>query len=156
VHSLQYHLIITLSLADRRDWRDTRGKWPLARNPVRSWWHCHTSLKLFWPQPMDPWTTGSQLRGDMWSACRISSRYWLSRPELSLQISSYINSSQCWVTMIPYSDQKIFPTKNWTSAASHSTSSKEYALNCVTKGIYGKNCNKQYTSIENSLFIPCF
>ena len=31
---------------------DTRGKWHLARNPDRSWWHRHTSLKLFWPQHM--------------------------------------------------------------------------------------------------------
>ena len=22
-------------------------------NPDRSWWHHHTSLKLFWPHPMD-------------------------------------------------------------------------------------------------------
>ena len=43
------------------DWRDTRGKWPLFRNPDRSWWHRHTSLKLFWPQPMAPWTTGQKL-----------------------------------------------------------------------------------------------
>ena len=27
--------------------RDTRGKWPFSRNPNRSWWHRHTSLKLF-------------------------------------------------------------------------------------------------------------
>ena len=35
-----------LSLADTQNWRDTRGKWPLARNPDRSWWHHHTRLKL--------------------------------------------------------------------------------------------------------------
>ena len=35
----------------RSDWRDTRGKWPFARNPEKSWWHRHTSLKRFWPQP---------------------------------------------------------------------------------------------------------
>ena len=29
---------------------DTLGKWPMARNPDRSWWHHHTSLKLFWSQ----------------------------------------------------------------------------------------------------------
>ena len=34
VHSPRYHLIITLSFADRRD---SRGKWPLARNQDRSW-----------------------------------------------------------------------------------------------------------------------
>ena len=36
-----------LSLADRRDWRVTRGKWFLARNSDRSWWHRQTSLKFF-------------------------------------------------------------------------------------------------------------
>ena len=45
-----------LSLADRRDWRDYQGKWSLARNQDRSWWHRHISLKVFWPQPMAPWT----------------------------------------------------------------------------------------------------
>ena len=59
VHSPQDHFIISLIISDRRDWRDTRGKWSLARNPDRSWWYHHTSLKLFWPQPMAPWTAGS-------------------------------------------------------------------------------------------------
>ena len=60
-HSPQDHLIITLS-SDRRDWGDTRGKWPLARKPCRSWWHHDTSLTLVWPQPpMTPWTTGINL-----------------------------------------------------------------------------------------------
>ena len=45
-----------LSLANRHDWRDTRGKWPLARNTDRSWWHRHISLKFFWLQPMAPCT----------------------------------------------------------------------------------------------------
>ena len=57
VHSPQDHFII-LIISDRRDWRDTRGKWPLARNPDRSWWHRHTSLKPFWPQ--SPWLHGQQ------------------------------------------------------------------------------------------------
>ena len=46
-----------LSIADRRDWRYTRGKWPLVRNPDWSWWHWYI-VKLSWPQPMAPWTTG--------------------------------------------------------------------------------------------------
>ena len=58
VHSPQDHFIITLIISDRRDWRDTRGKWHLARNPDRDWWHRHTNLKLFWPQP--PWLQGQQ------------------------------------------------------------------------------------------------
>ena len=54
--------IISLSplpLADRRDWRYSRGKWPLPGNPDRSLWPRHTSIKLFWPQPIAPWTAGS-------------------------------------------------------------------------------------------------
>ena len=47
VHSPQDHLIISLSLADRCDWRDTRGKWPLAKNPDRRWWHRLTSIMIF-------------------------------------------------------------------------------------------------------------
>ena len=54
--SFHYHPIIIIS--DRRDWRDTRGKLPLARNPDRSWWHRHINWKFFWPQPMALWTTG--------------------------------------------------------------------------------------------------
>ena len=41
-----HHLIIILSLADRCDWRDTRGIWHVARNPDKSWWHRQTSLKF--------------------------------------------------------------------------------------------------------------
>ena len=62
VHSPQDHFIITLIISDRCDWRDTRGKWPLASNPNRSSWHRHTSLKLkfevftfsIWVRPV-PW-----------------------------------------------------------------------------------------------------
>ena len=45
--------IISLSpllLADRHDWCDT---WGNTRNLDRSWWLCHTSLKLCWPP--QPW-----------------------------------------------------------------------------------------------------
>ena len=45
--NLRDRFSITLIISDRRDRRDTLGKWPLARNPDRSWWHRHTSLKLF-------------------------------------------------------------------------------------------------------------
>ena len=40
------------------DRRNTREKWPMARNPDGSWWHRHTNLKLFWQQLMSPWTQG--------------------------------------------------------------------------------------------------
>ena len=58
VHRLRDHLIIILSLVDRRDWHDTQGKWSLARNLDKSSWYCQNSLKLFWLQHMAPWTTG--------------------------------------------------------------------------------------------------
>ena len=44
-----------LPLADRRDWCDTRGKWPFARNPDRSGWHRHNNIKFLWPQPKEGW-----------------------------------------------------------------------------------------------------
>ena len=59
VHSPRDHFIITLFISDRRDWCDIRGKWPLARQLDRSWWHRHTSIKLFWPLSMSSWTTGN-------------------------------------------------------------------------------------------------
>ena len=55
VHSSRYHLIITLSLADRHD---TRDKWHLARNPYRNWLLPHTNIKIFFSYPMTPWATG--------------------------------------------------------------------------------------------------
>ena len=35
---------------------ETRDKRPLGRDPVMSWCHCHTSVKLSWSQPVEPWT----------------------------------------------------------------------------------------------------
>ena len=55
VRSHQDHFIITLIISDRRDWRDTRGKWPLARNPCKSWWHRHTNLKTKQSQCVHYW-----------------------------------------------------------------------------------------------------
>jgi hypothetical protein len=37
---------LSLFLSERHDWRDTRGKWPLARNPDMSGWLHHTSITL--------------------------------------------------------------------------------------------------------------
>ena len=53
----RYHVII---LIIRRDWRDTRGKWPLARNPGKCWCFRHTSLKFFFY--CSPWFRGQQER----------------------------------------------------------------------------------------------
>ena len=36
---------------------ETRDKRLLGRNPDRSWCHFYTSVKLFWSQPMSPWTS---------------------------------------------------------------------------------------------------
>ena len=58
VHTPGFNFIITLIISDRRDWRDTRGNWPLTKNPNRSWWHRYISLKIFWPQPMTLWRAG--------------------------------------------------------------------------------------------------
>ena len=44
-----FTLLSTLPLTERRECYDSRGKWPLVKNPDRSWWHRHT--KPFWPQP---------------------------------------------------------------------------------------------------------
>ena len=55
VHSPRYHLIITLIIS-RQTWL-TPCEGPLTRNLDRSWWHRHTSLKLFWPQSMVSCTT---------------------------------------------------------------------------------------------------
>ena len=41
----------SILLADKHDWRDTRGKYQLVRNPDRNWWHRPISLKLFLPYP---------------------------------------------------------------------------------------------------------
>ena len=43
-----------LGLAYNR--RETRDKRPLARYSDISWCHLHTSVKLFWSQPKDPWS----------------------------------------------------------------------------------------------------
>ena len=36
--------------------RETWNKRPLGRDPDRSWCHLHIGVKLFWSQPMAPWT----------------------------------------------------------------------------------------------------
>ena len=40
----------------------TRGKWPLGKEPDRSWCHRHTPMKISWSQPMDPWTERQHTR----------------------------------------------------------------------------------------------
>ena len=57
VHSPQDHFIITLSLATEVTDATLGASGPLVRISDRSWWHRHTD-KVFWSQPMPPWTTG--------------------------------------------------------------------------------------------------
>ena len=76
VHSPRDHFVITLIIGDRRDRRDTRGKWPSARDPDRSWWHHHTSSKRFWRQPMAPWTVG-QLQCLVWNIMKTKFYCWM-------------------------------------------------------------------------------
>ena len=58
VHSPRDHYIITHIISDWGCWLDTRDKWHLARNPVMSWWHRHTSLNFF---GRCPWLYGQQV-----------------------------------------------------------------------------------------------
>ena len=47
------------------------NRWSMMMYHPYHWWHRHTSLKLFWPQPMAPWTTDDQ----WWFTTRIISRH---------------------------------------------------------------------------------
>ena len=85
----------SLSLAGRHDWRDTRVKWPLARNLVRSWWNIHTSLNL-WSQKMAPCTRYQITRKiykiyHILSTSCITTRY----ERIAIIINISINSSYC-------------------------------------------------------------
>ena len=77
---------IMLLSPDRRNWRDTRGKWPLARNPGRK--RC---LKLFWPQPMVQRTAGLKiLYGQMSTLLHLKNNYKLySKPYVKARGKRY-------------------------------------------------------------------
>ena len=72
------------------------GKQLLGRDPDRSWYHCHTSVKLFWLQPMDPWTSVASAWTRIWTEVSSSMRWCsnqLSHPDDPLgQASSLIRS----------------------------------------------------------------
>ena len=38
---------------------ETMYKRPSCRDPERTWYHLHTRVKLFWSQPMAPWTSAA-------------------------------------------------------------------------------------------------
>ena len=42
--------------------RETRDKRPLGKDQEKSWCHRHTSVKLSWSQPMDPWSEQQHTR----------------------------------------------------------------------------------------------
>ena len=46
VHSPGIISLSPLSLANRRDWSDTRVKWSLAKAEGPNWWHLYNSLNL--------------------------------------------------------------------------------------------------------------
>ena len=47
--------------SSRPSLRETRDKRPLGRDLDGSWCHLHTSVKHFWSQPNDPWTSWSKI-----------------------------------------------------------------------------------------------
>ena len=53
--SYRYHFIITLSLTDRCDWCDTRGKWLWLGTQTGAGGTATLTWSFFWPQPMDKW-----------------------------------------------------------------------------------------------------
>ena len=57
-HSPRDHFIITLIISNRRDWRDTRGKWRLVRNPDRNFGTATLVKNILAAAPMAPWKTG--------------------------------------------------------------------------------------------------
>ena len=72
------------------------------------------SCACFWPPPKLLVTSRPYpFRGNVCSAPRLPSRCLLSRPELSVDISSYLNSSRCLIAPIPYVGRKFLP--HWRS-----------------------------------------
>ena len=102
LHSPRYHFIITISLADRCDWRDTRGKWPLATNPDRGWWHRLTSLKHFLWKPMAPWTPGNELKSILLFDCY---HLW-SNVLFSLIFEEILPEKESWTHSMAYETRR--------------------------------------------------
>ena len=46
-HNLRFYPLSLLPSADRTGRCDTRSKWPWTRNPDKSWWHRHSTYKVF-------------------------------------------------------------------------------------------------------------
>jgi hypothetical protein len=53
----------------------------MARNPDSSWWNRYTGLKLFWPQPMAPWTKDAW----NWIDSAYDRDYWRALVECDIQ-----------------------------------------------------------------------
>ena len=42
------------------------GKWSVAMNPNRNYWHCFSSIELFWLKPLASWAAGVQKVNTIW------------------------------------------------------------------------------------------
>ena len=101
------------------DWRDTRDKHPLDRNLDRRWWHRHTSLKFFWPQPLPPWTTGSLARNLDWRWWHLhtSLKFFWPQPLASWTTGPFARNSD-WRWWHRHTSLKCFwpqPLAPWTT-----------------------------------------
>jgi hypothetical protein len=104
--------------------RETRVKRPLGRDLDRSWYHRHTSAKLFWSQPMAPWilmaaykTKKSSHQGTVHTEAKYSKRY----------VARRFTIAGLW------RGEKIFqnsgtPGAIWTKIGSHVTYSPQRKL----------------------------
>ena len=77
---------------------ETWDKQSLGRDPDRSWCHRHTSVKLFWSQPMAPWTSAAayaNIHGVMGCDQKSFTLVWLWHQLLS---GSLPNGNLSWVS----------------------------------------------------------
>ena len=65
----------------------------------------------------------NQFKGNVWSESWIPSRCWFSRQELPLKISTYTNSSICWVATRSIHKPKMLPNQGSNRTASWSMTS---------------------------------
>ena len=93
-----------------RDWLDTRGTWPLARNPDRNWCHRHTSLIFFLAATHGSMDSryGMRCRFDreqgrhfepVYEIVRNLSSYWFLNNNFSLKSKQLLEIVTCWPHM---------------------------------------------------------
>ena len=90
----------------------------MAKNMERSWWHRHISLKLFWLQPMAPWSTGLALKYSMPRSPDIylTAKENLGKPQLEYRLMKVLR---------PVIASNGVPYLQTRSIGSHSTSWRE-------------------------------